>query len=33
MKGLGPQVARAFPANAACFLGRDVALRVLDLVE
>lgn len=29
-RGLRPALVRAFPANGACFLGRDVAMRVLD---
>lgn len=29
-KGLGPALARAFPANAACFLGMEVSRKFLD---
>ncbi|XP_003382431.1 PREDICTED: mitochondrial carnitine/acylcarnitine carrier protein-like [Amphimedon queenslandica] len=29
-KGVGPAMIRAFPANAACFLGYEVAIKVLD---
>lgn len=29
-KGLGPALARAFPANAACFLGMEVCRKFLD---
>jgi len=29
-KGLGPAMVRAFPANAACFLGVEVARKALD---
>ena len=29
-KGLGPAMLRAFPANAACFLGREVCLKFLN---
>lgn len=29
-KGFGPAMIRAFPANAACFLGFEVSLRVLN---
>jgi len=29
-KGVGPAMLRAFPANAACFLGVEVALKVLN---
>jgi len=29
-KGIGPAMARAFPANAACFLGREVSLKFLN---
>ncbi|XP_065197821.1 mitochondrial carnitine/acylcarnitine carrier protein-like [Sycon ciliatum] len=31
-KGLGPIMLRAFPANAACFAGYEVAIRFLDYV-
>ena len=31
-KGVGPAMLRAFPANAACFLGRDFCLKFLDWV-
>jgi solute carrier family 25 carnitine/acylcarnitine transporter 20/29 len=29
-KGLGPALVRAFPANAACFLGMEVSRKALD---
>jgi len=29
-KGLGPAMLRAFPANAACFLGVELSLRVMN---
>lgn len=29
-KGFGPVIARAFPANAACFLGYDLSMRALN---
>ena len=29
-KGFGPVIARAFPANAACFLGYDLTMRALN---
>jgi solute carrier family 25 (mitochondrial carnitine/acylcarnitine transporter), member 20/29 len=29
-KGLGPALIRAFPANAACFLGVEVAKTLLN---
>jgi len=29
-KGLGPAMLRAFPANAACFLGVEVSLKVMN---
>jgi solute carrier family 25 carnitine/acylcarnitine transporter 20/29 len=29
-KGLEPALVRAFPANAACFLGMEVSKRALD---
>jgi len=29
-KGLGPALARAFPANAACFLGMEVSRKAMD---
>ncbi len=29
-RGVGPAMTRAFPANAACFLGMEVAKSVLD---
>ncbi|RHY01967.1 hypothetical protein DYB25_010344, partial [Aphanomyces astaci] len=31
-KGVGPAMARAFPANAACFLGVEVSKKVLTLL-
>ncbi|XP_014678379.1 PREDICTED: mitochondrial carnitine/acylcarnitine carrier protein-like isoform X2 [Priapulus caudatus] len=31
-KGLGPVMLRAFPANAACFLGYEVAIKLLNYV-
>ncbi|KAJ1508560.1 hypothetical protein HMI54_003197 [Coelomomyces lativittatus] len=31
-KGLGPAMTRAFPANAACFLGMEVSRKFLDMV-
>lgn len=31
-KGIGPLMLRAFPANAACFMGREQSLKVLDRV-
>ncbi|KAI9218569.1 hypothetical protein BC828DRAFT_407481, partial [Blastocladiella britannica] len=29
-RGLGPAMLRAFPANAACFLGVEVSLKVMN---
>jgi solute carrier family 25 carnitine/acylcarnitine transporter 20/29 len=29
-KGLGPAMTRAFPANAACFLGVEVSLSFMN---
>ena len=29
-KGLGPALVRAFPANAACFLGMEVSLKAMN---
>ncbi|KAG9303321.1 hypothetical protein G9A89_013647 [Geosiphon pyriformis] len=29
-KGLGPAMLRAFPANAACFLGMEASLNVMN---
>jgi len=29
-KGLGPAMVRAFPANAACFLGVEVSMKVMN---
>lgn len=29
-RGFGPVMLRAFPANAACFMGREVALKFMD---
>ncbi|RUO95953.1 mitochondrial substrate/solute carrier [Jimgerdemannia flammicorona] len=29
-KGLGPAMLRAFPANAACFLGVEASLNVMN---
>ena len=31
-KGLGPAMVRAFPANAACFLGMEVSRKYLDML-
>jgi solute carrier family 25 carnitine/acylcarnitine transporter 20/29 len=31
-RGLGPAMVRAFPANAACFLGIETSRKVLDLI-
>jgi solute carrier family 25 carnitine/acylcarnitine transporter 20/29 len=31
-KGLGPAMIRAFPANAACFLGMEVSRKYLDML-
>lgn len=31
-KGLGPAMVRAFPANAACFLGMEVSRKYLDKI-
>lgn len=31
-KGLGPAMVRAFPANAACFLGVEVSKKFLDML-
>lgn len=31
-RGIVPVMARAFPANAACFLGFEVALKAMDYV-
>mmetsp|Transcript_54938 Transcript_54938/g.129829 ORF Transcript_54938/g.129829 Transcript_54938/m.129829 type:complete len:113 (-) Transcript_54938:38-376(-) len=31
-KGLGPALLRAFPANAACFFGYEMALKGLNLL-
>lgn len=31
-KGVGPAMARAFPANAACFLGMEYSLRFMNSV-
>ena len=31
-RGAGPVMLRAFPANAACFLGYEVALSLLHMV-
>lgn len=31
-RGFGPVMARAFPANAACFLGYEMALKILDYI-
>jgi solute carrier family 25 (mitochondrial carnitine/acylcarnitine transporter), member 20/29 len=31
-RGMGPAMIRAFPANAACFFGVDVATRFLESV-
>lgn len=30
-KGLGPAMIRAFPANAACFMGYEVAMKYMNL--
>ena len=30
-KGIGPAMVRAFPANAACFLGYEVTMKYLNL--
>jgi solute carrier family 25 carnitine/acylcarnitine transporter 20/29 len=32
-KGVGPALLRAFPANAACFMGVEFSRSVLDRVE
>ncbi len=29
-KGLGPAMVRAFPANAACFMGVEVSMKVMN---
>ena len=29
-KGLGPAMMRAFPANAACFLGMETSRKAMD---
>jgi len=29
-KGIGPAMLRAFPANAACFLGVEVSMKVMN---
>ena len=29
-KGLGPALVRAFPANAACFLGVEVSMKMMN---
>ena len=29
-KGLGPAIVRAFPANAACFLGMEVSRKAMN---
>lgn len=31
-RGLGPAMLRAFPANAACFMGMEVSMKVLNLL-
>lgn len=31
-KGLGPAMVRAFPANAACFLGVETARKALNAI-
>ena len=31
-KGLGPAMVRAFPANAACFMGMEVSRKYLDMI-
>lgn len=31
-KGLGPAMVRAFPANAACFLGVEVSMKVMNML-
>lgn len=32
-KGFTPVILRAFPANAACFLGYEVAMQFLNLIK
>ena len=32
-RGLGPAMVRAFPANAACFLGIEVSRKALDYIS
>ena len=31
-RGLAPVMARAFPANAACFLGYEMSLKLMDYI-
>ena len=31
-RGLGPAMLRAFPANAACFMGMEVSMKVMNLM-
>jgi solute carrier family 25 (mitochondrial carnitine/acylcarnitine transporter), member 20/29 len=31
-KGVGPALLRAFPANAACFLGMEMSMQLLNKV-
>ena len=32
-KGFGPVMLRAFPANAACFLGFETAIKALNMIK
>lgn len=31
-KGVGPAMLRAFPANAACFLGKEVSMKIVNML-